>query len=183
MATVHEYRDHTTRGNKLKKLLYINVYKLCNTRGMCASSDDLRLVIDKYRQIAREEHNVHETVVTGDFNDVDFYVPGLRELRHDKAYHRHETGKAKRFIDKVFTNVAHARIKHVMQSCENRVQDEENDLGHKTIIVTIGQEPQQRGTKMEILSLKALKKHARAWDCKPGFQASDIREDEAKWKK
>ena len=139
VTTIHEIMLNGTtlnrnRGCKPSSVAFINCYR----NQTVVSSEYLRETILKQINILNGKYHVRKLVVHGDFNDPDFYIPDLIELHHPNMYHKADSTSKKSKIDKVFSNMENIKIAEVYETLENKVQNEENDLGHKAIVIMIG---------------------------------------------
>ena len=139
VTTIHEMMLNGTtlgrnKGSKTTSVAFLNIYR----NQTVVSSEYLRKMIIKQINVLNGKYHVGKYVVHGDFNDPDFYIPNLIELHHPKMFHKADSTSKKSNIDKVFSNIENIRIAEVYDTLENRVQNEENNLGHKAILIMIG---------------------------------------------
>ena len=107
-----------------------------------------------------ELQGIRKVLVHGDFNNENLSISGFTELNHKGMYHKHKEGAAKRYIDKVFANFAEVAVLEAYPSCENREQNLEEDIGHKSILIRIGRVP-RKVIEHKFVNQKKFKKGVR----------------------
>ena len=140
VTTIHQFIEvqsctnvNRNRGTKTTEIGIIVVY-----RNHAVTAQDLREYIEEIIRQLNGKHGVRKIVVHGDFNDEDFFIPNLKEFTHEDMKHKMDATSRAKSIDKVFSNLDNLRIAAVYPSCENKTQNEERTLGHKSIVIEIG---------------------------------------------
>ena len=143
VTTIHtftEFQNCTNmsrnRGTKTTEIGIIVIY-----RNHAVTAKDLREHIERIIQDLNGKEGVRKIVVHGDFNDEDFHITGLKEYTHDDMKHKMDATSRAKAIDKVFSNIDNIRIAAVYPTCENKTQNPENTIGHKSIVIEIGNKP------------------------------------------
>ena len=122
------------KGGKIVDVAIINCYR----NQTVVSSEKMLNAIIAAMDILNGRYGVRKYCVCGDFNDEKFYVPGLKEVKNSEMAHKFDKKSAPKFIDKVFSNIENIQIGAVFESCENKEQNEERSIGHKTIAIIFG---------------------------------------------
>ena len=138
-------RSYVNKRGAVVRFGIINCYRNQSVNYERSSATTLNGIYNAFTALKRL--NVNLFLVTGDFNDTVFSIPGLREIRHPDLYHQANASTRKRKIDKIFTNIDCCGILQVYSSCEN-VHDYkedgelvESDFGHKLICLYVGAKP------------------------------------------
>ena len=160
VTTLHDYVRTTGRGRKKRKICCINVYKL-GSGDQPSSLDEIKNYIKEQMKAVRKM-NIDHFIVHGDFNDTRFSLHdfGLKELHHPRLAHKHQRNTAAKNIDKIFTNCEDLRIIEVLDTCEFHRDNEDGELGHKGILLGIG-EPRVPEEGVKRFSMKKLRKMQR----------------------
>ena len=88
---------------------------------------------------------------------------GTQELRDVDFYHKHNSSSRKTRIDRIFTNIASARILQVFSTLENKAEYQDadgntsNDLGHKPVLIRLGRDKKSKNNRKRF-SCKNYKK-------------------------
>ena len=125
------------RGSKVMDIGIINAYR----NQTVVSSEKLKKAIIATINMLNGKYGVRKLCVVGDFNDEKFSLPAiykLSEIKHPEMAHKADNKSGKKFIDKVFSNVENIRISEVFESCENKLQNEQRDIGHKVMCIEFG---------------------------------------------
>ena len=140
VTTIHTFIEvqgctnvNRNRGTKTTEIGIIVIY-----RNHAVTAKDLREYIGKIINNLNGAEKVRKILVHGDFNDEDFYIPGLKEFTHDDMKHKMDSTSRAKAIDKVFSNMENIRIAAVYPTCENKTQNAEGNIGHKSIVIEIG---------------------------------------------
>ena len=153
VTTVHEFTEAQTctttnrnRGTKTTDIGVIGVYR----NQTAVTAQDLKDYIKEVINNLNGKHGVRKYVVFGDFNDEKFCLPieGFREITHEEMKHKMDATSRATAIDKCFSNVENIRIAAVYASCENKTQNEANSIGHKSIVIEIGNKPEPTERKI-----------------------------------
>ena len=142
VTTVHNIRFSNGRGSKDHRVAILNIYRLNHKNATGTSLGELKRAIEKQVRTL-ELQGIRKVLVHGDFNNENLSISGFTELNHKGMYHKHKEGAAKRYIDKVFANFAEVAVLEAYPSCENREQNLEEDIGHKSILIRIGRVPRK----------------------------------------
>ena len=147
VTTIHKFTEfqsctstNRNRGTKTTDIAAISVYR----NQTAVTAEDLRIYIQDIIKNLNGKYGVRKYVVFGDFNDENFNlsIDGFREIAHDDMKHKMDSTSRATAIDKVFSNVENIRIAAVYPSCENKTQNEEHTIGHKSIVIEIGDKPE-----------------------------------------
>ena len=165
VVSLHDYSDYCN-GWKVKKFSYFSIYRNTNELADGASIDEIVLFI---RSMLKKfaEMGIQESVITGDFNhegriDIGY---SMNELRDPDYFHKQNSTSRMTRIDRVFTNISHAKIEHVFKSVENKAEyvDENgvvnDDLGHKMILLKVGRDKKEKFSRR--FSCKNFKRNAK----------------------
>ena len=166
VTTIHNVRIKGSSSTKDHKVGIINVYRLQNKKGDCPSLSDIKEYI-RIQTARLRNDGISKVLVHGDFNAENLTIDGYKEYCHPDAYHKHKEGATKKYIDKVFANFDQVWIEEVYSTCENKGDSGSSDIGHKAILIGIGNRPNKPDLR-KIVKLKEFKKRARKikWDFK-----------------
>ena len=159
--------------NYAKKAGYINFYR--NQHRLHGRSTDSTVgAIKAMIKHLRTSHNVSKVFIQGDFNDEANVNMGLgfRELTHRKLFHKANRNTRKTRIDRVWANFNDFGILDVIETAENKVDNPDKELGHKTIALYLGKRPKLPAKKsIKIIDMKELKSLTRG--TVPDFSIND----------
>ena len=171
-VTIHPYTDFAL-GNPIprtKKIAVFNIYRNTHEAAIGNSIVDIKRFIIAMRIKLRQQHDVHDLLICGDFNyEGTVGLNFLTELRDDRLYHRHKVGDSIKKIDRVFTTCEFVEIIDVFPTVENKTQTLNaegvmvgDDLGHKPCLIRVGRSEKQALTET-MFSIKKFQKHAQKW--------------------
>ena len=141
VTTIHKVTEiqrctnaNRNRGTKDTEIGCISCYR----NQTAVTAENLQAYIEEIINTLNGVHHVRKIIVYGDFNTETFYIKNLREITHDDMKHKMNATTRATAIDKVFTNIDNCRIAAVYTSCENKVQNAENNIGHKAFVIQVG---------------------------------------------
>ena len=154
----------------LKKAAYVNFYRnqhAIHGRSVNDTVDALKATIKNLRI----NHNIRKIIIQGDMNDESFVNLGVgfREIIHQKLFHKANHTSRKTKIDRVWANFDKCGILDITETAENKENNAEKELGHKTITLWIGKKPSRPAKKtINVIDCKKLKSIVRG--DKPDFE-------------
>ena len=156
-----------------KRVGFINFYRNQH-RLHGRSTDDTVKAIKNMIKHLRINHNIGKVLIQGDMNDEKHVNlgPGFREITHRKLFHKANRHTRKTKIDRVWANFDDCGILDVIETAENKEDNEEKDIGHKTIALYVGRKPNLPEKKsIQIVNMKELKSVTRGTT--PNFSIND----------
>lgn len=146
---------------KIMTAALINVYRN-QSKNHTRTIPETRQFLTGCLSMLRRDHGIGKYVICGDFNSSNFYVPGLKEFRHDKMFHQANKNSSKKYIDKVFSNIEDLEIVAILPTCENKHGTEgSEDLGHKTIVIRVGKKAAEENVPIKTLKFSDFKRRVR----------------------
>ena len=168
VTTITPYRGKNGRKKRIAMInCYRNQHKDYN-RTVTETVAAIKHIMYKLRK----DHKVQEFAAFGDFNTEEAIVLGsnMTEIKNSKLFHKHNSAARATFIDRIFTNSLDFKLIDVLPTLENKSNAIEEELGHKVMVFSLGQEKakiNKRVIKKKVV-MKQLKNNLK--DFKPKFK-------------
>ena len=159
--------------NMKKRAGYINFYRNQHRLHGRSTDDTIKAIKNMVKHL-RVDHGIRKVFIQGDLNDEKHVNigPGFREVTHRKLFHKSNRHTRKTKIDRVWANFNDFGILDVFETAENKEDNEEKDIGHKTIALYVGRKPKLPEKKsIKIIDMKELKSVTRGTT--PDFTIKD----------
>ena len=169
--------DYYNGEGQMKRCAYVNFYR--NQHSIYGRSvNDTIAAIKATIKNLRVNHNIRKILIQGDMNDEGYanLGNGFREITHRKLYHKANANSRKTRIDRVWANFDKCGILDVLETAENKENNDNDELGHKTIALWVGKKPVMPAKKtVKVIDFKRLKNTVRGSVPDFEFQDEDCR--------
>ena len=165
--------SYADRNGRRRKAGFVNFYR--NQHKVYGRSvNDTVTALKKTIKNLRTKHEINNVIVQGDLNDEGnvFLGPLFNELTHPDLFHKANHNARKTKIDRIWSNFKSCGILDINQTAENKSDNNNKELGHKTISIWVGKKPKLPEKKrVNMISLKKLKEAVRG--VSPKFSLDD----------